>query len=61
MKLYIERYSFVSGDCFKDIHVWDMHEAGAWLIDAQPFRGHKDSVEDLQCSPAEPDVCRWIA
>lgn len=44
-----------TGDCKKHIYVWDPQEAG-WAVDAMPFRGHTDSVEDLAWSPNEADV-----
>lgn len=45
-----------TGDCRRDIHVWQPHEAGTWAIDQRPLIGHTDSVEDLQWSPNEQNV-----
>lgn len=48
----------VSGDCKKNIHVWEPQEGGAsWQIDQRPFSSHSKSVEDLQWSPTEATVC----
>ncbi|XP_068613251.1 glutamate-rich WD repeat-containing protein 1 [Brachionichthys hirsutus] len=47
----------VSGDCKKNIHVWEPQEGGAsWQIDQRPFSSHSKSVEDLQWSPTEATV-----
>ncbi|KAM4735710.1 glutamate-rich WD repeat-containing protein 1 [Anableps anableps] len=47
----------VSGDCRKNIHVWEPREGGAsWQIDQRPFSSHSKSVEDLQWSPTEGTV-----
>uniref|UniRef100_A0A8C9TCF4 Glutamate-rich WD repeat-containing protein 1 n=1 Tax=Scleropages formosus TaxID=113540 RepID=A0A8C9TCF4_SCLFO len=47
----------VSGDCKKNIHVWEPQEGGAsWKIDQRPFSCHSKSVEDLQWSPTEATV-----
>ncbi|XP_066538884.1 glutamate-rich WD repeat-containing protein 1 [Hoplias malabaricus] len=47
----------VSGDCKKNIHVWEPREGGAsWQIDQRPFSSHSKSVEDLQWSPNEATV-----
>ncbi|XP_054637219.1 glutamate-rich WD repeat-containing protein 1 [Dunckerocampus dactyliophorus] len=47
----------VSGDCKKNIHVWEPQEGGAsWRIDQRPFSSHSKSVEDLQWSPTEATV-----
>ncbi|XP_061632080.1 glutamate-rich WD repeat-containing protein 1 [Phyllopteryx taeniolatus] len=46
-----------SGDCKKNIHVWEPEEGGAsWRIDQRPFSSHSKSVEDLQWSPTETTV-----
>ena len=47
-----------SGDCSKNIHVWNMEEARAckWLVGKRPFTGHTKSVEDIQWSPNEESV-----
>lgn len=51
----------VSGDCRKNIHVWEPREDGAsWQIDQRPFSSHSQSVEDLQWSPTEATVCAII-
>ncbi|XP_055066464.1 glutamate-rich WD repeat-containing protein 1 [Misgurnus anguillicaudatus] len=47
----------VSGDCKKNIHVWEPQEGGtSWKIDQRPFSSHTKSVEDLQWSPTEATV-----
>jgi len=49
----------VTGDCKKNIHVWEPQEGGAsWTVDQRPFSSHSKSVEDLQWSPTEATVCR---
>lgn len=50
----------VSGDCKKNIHVWEPREGGtSWQIDQRPFSSHTKSVEDLQWSPTEATVCLY--
>ncbi|XP_078609981.1 glutamate-rich WD repeat-containing protein 1-like [Branchiostoma floridae x Branchiostoma japonicum] len=44
-----------TGDCRKDIHVWNMQDGG-WNVDQRPFTGHTQSVEDIQWSPNEATV-----
>ncbi|XP_074540419.1 glutamate-rich WD repeat-containing protein 1 [Halichoeres trimaculatus] len=47
----------VSGDCKKNIHLWEPREGGtSWQIDQRPFSSHSKSVEDLQWSPTEATV-----
>ncbi|XP_072535178.1 glutamate-rich WD repeat-containing protein 1 [Salminus brasiliensis] len=47
----------VSGDCKKNIHVWEPREGGvSWQVDQRPFSSHTKSVEDLQWSPTETTV-----
>ncbi|KAM6967818.1 glutamate-rich WD repeat-containing protein 1 [Aplochiton taeniatus] len=47
----------VTGDCKKNIHVWEPREGGtSWQIDQRPFSSHSKSVEDLQWSPTEATV-----
>ncbi|XP_075965507.1 glutamate-rich WD repeat-containing protein 1 [Anarhichas minor] len=47
----------VSGDCKKNIHVWEPREGGtSWQIDQRPFSSHSKSIEDLQWSPTEATV-----
>ncbi|KAG7270137.1 hypothetical protein CRUP_027207 [Coryphaenoides rupestris] len=47
----------VTGDCKKNIHVWEPQEGGAsWTVDQRPFSSHSKSVEDLQWSPTEATV-----
>lgn len=46
----------VTGDCKKHIYVWNPQSSGSWNVDKVPYKGHTDSVEDLQWSPSETDV-----
>ncbi|XP_073458858.1 glutamate-rich WD repeat-containing protein 1 [Aquarana catesbeiana] len=46
----------ITGDCNKNIHLWNPKEGGTWLVDQRPFTGHTKSVEDLQWSPNEDTV-----
>lgn len=45
-----------TGDCRKDIYLWEPHEAGIWTVNSTPLRGHLQSVEDLQWSPTESEL-----
>lgn len=45
-----------TGDCKRDIHIWEPKEDGTWKVDQRPLVGHKNSVEDLQWSPNERHV-----
>lgn len=45
-----------TGDCRRDIHVWQPQEGGKWNVDQRPLVGHTASVEDLQWSPNEKSV-----
>ncbi|XP_063292810.1 glutamate-rich WD repeat-containing protein 1 [Pelobates fuscus] len=46
----------ITGDCNKNIHMWNPVEGGTWHVDQRPFTGHTKSVEDLQWSPTEATV-----
>lgn len=46
----------VTGDCNKNIHIWNPQEGGSWHVDQRPYKGHTDSVEDVQWSPVEDNV-----
>ncbi|MEE6483077.1 hypothetical protein FKM82_013424 [Ascaphus truei] len=46
----------VTGDCNKNIHLWNPGEGGTWHVDQRPFTAHTKSVEDLQWSPTEATV-----
>ncbi|XP_077115623.1 glutamate-rich WD repeat-containing protein 1 [Ranitomeya variabilis] len=46
----------ITGDCNKNIHLWNPREGGSWHVDQRPFTGHTKSVEDLQWSPTEATV-----
>ncbi|KAM4651444.1 glutamate-rich WD repeat-containing protein 1 [Discoglossus pictus] len=46
----------ITGDCNKNIHLWNPKEGGTWHVDQRPFTGHTKSVEDLQWSPTEATV-----
>ena len=55
--MFIQTGRLVSGDCKKNIHVWEPQEGGtSWQIDQRPFSSHSKSVEDLQWSPTEATV-----
>ncbi|XP_069701491.1 glutamate-rich WD repeat-containing protein 1 [Periplaneta americana] len=45
-----------TGDCKRNIHIWNPDEGGSWHVDQRPLVGHTDSVEDLQWSPNERNV-----
>lgn len=45
-----------TGDCKRDIHIWQPSEGGVWRVDQRPLIGHTQSVEDLQWSPNERSV-----
>ncbi|CAL4923985.1 unnamed protein product [Urochloa decumbens] len=45
----------VSGDFNKCIHLWEPTSSN-WNIDANPFVGHSNSIEDLQWSPTEANI-----
>lgn len=45
-----------TGDCRRDIHIWQPSEGGTWKVDQRPLIGHTESVEDLQWSPNERNV-----
>lgn len=45
-----------TGDCRRDILVWEPQEGATWAVDQRPLIGHTDSVEDLQWSPNEQSV-----
>lgn len=41
-----------TGSCDSTIYLYRYHE-GDFVIDKQPLKGHKDSVEDIQFSPSQ--------
>ncbi|PNF41437.1 hypothetical protein B7P43_G13794 [Cryptotermes secundus] len=45
-----------TGDCKRNIHIWNPASGGSWHVDQRPLIGHTDSVEDLQWSPNERSV-----
>jgi len=46
----------ITGDCDSKIYLSEMRDNSKWEVDTTPFIGHKESVEDLQWSPSEPEV-----
>jgi ribosome assembly protein RRB1 len=44
-----------SGDCNHQLYLWQPHQA-TWRVDKQNFRGHTESIEDIQWSPNEAEV-----
>ncbi|XP_055383252.1 glutamate-rich WD repeat-containing protein 1 [Condylostylus longicornis] len=45
-----------TGDCRRDIHIWQPVEGSSWRVDQRPLIGHTESVEDIQWSPNERSV-----
>ncbi|XP_063902032.1 glutamate-rich WD repeat-containing protein 1-like [Zophobas morio] len=52
----VKQGRFASGDCSKQVYLWEPTEDGLWSICETPFVGHESSVEDLQWSPSEPNA-----
>jgi len=46
-----------TGDCRHNIHLWQPQSAGSWNVDQRPYAAHTASVEDIQWSPSEANVC----
>ena len=49
----------VTGDCSQHIYLWEpigSSGVASWSVDKVPFKGHTESVEDLQWSPSEETV-----
>ncbi|CAJ0598704.1 unnamed protein product [Cylicocyclus nassatus] len=44
---------FASGDQCRNIHLYRMHEGGAWVVDQRALTSHAGSVEDVHWSPTE--------
>ena len=51
-------FRLLTGDCNKNIHLWNPSDDGSWHVDQRPYASHTESVEDLQWSPNEATVCR---
>ena len=45
-----------TGDCYRNIHTWQVASDGAVAVDEVPYKGHESSVEDLAWSPTEGTV-----
>uniref|UniRef100_A0A1B6H2A8 Glutamate-rich WD repeat-containing protein 1 n=1 Tax=Cuerna arida TaxID=1464854 RepID=A0A1B6H2A8_9HEMI len=45
-----------TGDCRRNIHIWQPGDGGNWTVDQRPLVGHNGSVEDINWSPNEPHV-----
>lgn len=50
------RGRLLSGDCNKQIFLTELRDDTTFEQDSNPFTGHRDSVEDVQWSPTEPEV-----
>ncbi|XP_028409160.1 glutamate-rich WD repeat-containing protein 1-like [Dendronephthya gigantea] len=46
----------LTGDCNRNIHLWNPTEDNSWQVDQRPYSSHTKSVEDLQWSPNEATV-----
>jgi len=46
----------ITGDCRQHIYLWEPASSSVWSVDKVPFKGHSESVEDLQWSPTEETV-----
>jgi len=46
----------LTGDGSNNIYHWQPTDGASWRVDAVPFVGHTDAVEDLSWSPVEPNV-----
>ena len=55
--LLINTGRLATGDCRHNIHLWWPQSAGSWNVDQRPYSAHSASVEDIQWSPSEPNVC----
>lgn len=49
----------ISSDCSSQIYLWNPTE-DSWSVDKTTFQGHSGSVEDLQWSPSQDDVCHFL-
>ena len=45
-----------TGDCAKNLYIWEPREEGVWQVGPRPLEGHTESVEDIQWSPTESSV-----
>ena len=49
---------FATGSCDRKVHLYKLADANgsSWIMDETPFMVHKESVEDLQFSPSDPNI-----
>lgn len=46
----------LTGDCAKQIFLTTLRDDNSFEQESTPYTGHKDSIEDIQWSPTEPEV-----
>jgi len=58
--LLVNTGRLATGDCRHNIHLWHPQSAGSWNVDQRPYSAHTASVEDIQWSPSESNVCVFM-